>query len=142
MKKIILLTSILILSRLTVTAQTEAETDSNTVFALVDKMPTFPGGDVKLGEFLSNNFQFTKDIKLERCFYVVIIGRNGEIVNINKLKGNPLNEEQLTSVLKKTSGMWSPPSHNGHKVIVKRPLTIDIYQNFITVKTLEIQKPN
>ncbi len=139
MKTLHILISILFLIKFNTNAQTTIGAD--TVFALVQNMPSFPGGDVELSSFLTKNFDFSKIIKEEKCFYTLIIGKTGEIVNVNKLKGDPDNEQQIISILKKTSGKWSPPSQNGHSVIVIQPVTIQVSKNQITVKTLSTPLP-
>lgn len=142
MKQLFILSIILILTKYNVFGQSKSKIDSNTVFMLVDNMPKFPGGDAKLSEFLTSNFEFSKETKVERCFYAIIIGKEGKVVNVEKLKGDSLNEEKLKSTLKKTSGMWSPPTHNGHNLLVQQNLTIDLSSKKIIVKTYVPQKPN
>lgn len=132
MKAFIILTSLLVFTNIHLIAQTPSQIDSNEVFVLVEKMPKFPGGYIKFNEFLTSNFDFSKEIKPEKCFYELTVGKTGEVLSVVKLKGDIKNEEQITNVLKMTSGKWTTPSQNGHPVNVKLIITIEILKKQIS----------
>lgn len=137
MRTFIILTTVTILMKFGATAQTETQNDSNTVFTFVDHMPSYIGGDTKLSEFLTANFEFSKNLKLEKSYYRLTIERSGEVVTVNKLLGDSITAEKLIEVLKKTSGQWKNGTHNGHKVIVNRIVSVVLSKNNIVAKVVD-----
>ena len=126
MKKLIILTALLIGAKLNASAQTKMTVDSNMVFTLVEKMPSYIGGDTKFSEFLSSAINFSKIVKTEKCYYILTISKTGEVIGVKKLRGDISNEEQLTAAFKKSSGQWQPGSQNGNKVNVDQIVIIEI----------------
>ena len=134
MKYIIILISIIILNY-DINAQNNQDIDSNTVFTLVERMPNFISGNNKIGAYVTNNFDFSKTYKIEKCFYKIIVDKTGSVSEIVKLKGDNNNEMQLTEIFKKPEFKWTVATQNGRKVNVYVLLTVTINKNLIDVGT-------
>lgn len=104
----------------TVNAQQE---DSVSIrFADVEVKPTFPGGDVALMEFVSNNCNYPSRASNKgiegRVFVQFTIGVDGVVRDVIVAKGvdKSLDKEAVRVV--SLLPAWTPGQHNGEKVPV------------------------
>lgn len=114
------------------TAQSETKNSSNdeSIFTIVDEMPSFPGGEAAMVTFLKENLQYPKKEKEEhisgKCFLTFIIEKDGRLNQIKVLKGitgGPGCDDEAIRVLKRMPA-WTPGKKNGEVVRVQYNLPI------------------
>lgn len=119
--KTFLLISILLTS-LNINAQEESVNDSSNIcdeiFTIVEEMPEFPGGEIKLLKYLAG-LEFA--ICFEdwgRIFLKFIINKEGEIINVRVVDQS---EECENEVKQQVSNMpiWKPGYQRGKPVCVE-----------------------
>lgn len=100
------------------------------IFTIVEKMPSFPGGDTKMAEFIQKNIGYPKE-ELNKgifgtCYITFIVDKTGEIKDVKVLRGikdgNLCNSEAVSVVEKMPK--WIPGENNGQKVNVQYNLPI------------------
>ncbi len=107
----------------------EEEVDENKVFMVVEKMPTFPGGDAALMKYLQKNVKFpaiAQENGIQGRVYVeFVVNKDGRIVDVKILKGvdRHLDEEALRVVQNMPS--WEPGEQRGKPVRVSYRLPIN-----------------
>jgi protein TonB len=136
MKKLIILFVLFILSA-SIYAQTEeieiieveeADTTNNDVFTVVEETPSFPGGELKLYEFLANNMEYPDEAEkmgITGIVYVnFIIEQDGSISNARILRdiGGGCGEEVLRVV--NSMPKWNPGKQRGKTVRVQYNLPV------------------
>lgn len=130
-----ILLAVCVLSTVGVLAQENqhmpATINGDTVFTLVQQPPEYVGGDKALGAFLSQAVDLSK-IKTEICYYSLAVGKNGEIMEVRKLKGSDKNELLLINALNKTTGQWEAGKQNGHTVNVYAFVALSLKDREIT----------
>jgi len=102
--------------------------ESKSVFTIVEQMPSFPGGELALKEFLSKNIKYPQpaiENGIQGVVYVsFIVKLNGNIENIKILRGIGSGcDEEAIRVLK-TMPHWSPGKQNGKNVNVNLNLPV------------------
>ena len=106
-----------------------AEDVENKVFDVVEQQPQFPGGMSELMKFLSDNIVYPQ-IALEsglqgRVIVQFVVNKNGEIVNIQVVKGvDPFLDKEAVRVIN-TMPKWIPGKQNGQAVNVKFTLPVN-----------------
>jgi protein TonB len=94
----------------------------------VEEMPMFPGGEDAMLKYISNNIKYPVDAREANITGIVylsfIVDKEGEIKNIEILKGIGGGcEEEAVRVIKKMS-KWKPGKQNGQSVNVQFKLPI------------------
>lgn len=97
--------------------------DSEKIFDVVEQMPSFPGGNRKLVEYLSGNIRYPKECR-ENCvqgrvIVTFVVEKNGSISNVKVAKSlDPLLDKEAVRVV---NGMpkWNPGKQNGVPVRVR-----------------------
>lgn len=111
------------------TSQTIYTTDDQVVYARVDKMPEFPGGQVALVKYLSKNIKYPSKYKKDkvngRVFVSFIIDKDGKVTSARIVKS--LNEECDAEAIRVISKMpdWIPGEKDGVKVAVQFGLPVN-----------------
>lgn len=106
----------------------EEEEDDNKVFMVVEKMPSYPGGDAALMKYLRKNVKFpaiAQENGIQGRVYVeFVVNKDGRIVDVKILKGvdRSLDEEALRVV--KNMPNWTPGEQRGKAVRVSYRLPI------------------
>ena len=98
------------------------------VFTVVEKMPSFPGGDAELLKYIATNIKYPKESKDNgeqgRVICSFVVGRNGSINNPEVLRGvTPLLNEEAIRVIN-TMPRWNPGMQRGKAVAVKYTVPI------------------
>ncbi len=107
----------------------EEEEDDNKVFMVVEKMPSFPGGDAALMKYLRKNVKFpaiAQENGIQGRVYVeFVVNKDGQIVDVKILKGvdRSLDEEAVRVV--KNMPPWTPGEQRGKAVRVSYRLPIN-----------------
>lgn len=107
-----------------VIAQPEPPKEEETkVFEVVEQMPSFPGGQAALLQYLSNNIKYPQ-IAMEngvsgRVICTFVVERDGSITDIRVARGvDPSLDKEAIRVLK-SMPHWIPGKQNGSAVRVK-----------------------
>lgn len=109
----------------------EAEPVIEEVFTVVEKMPSFPGGEEKLYEYLGQNIkypQMAKEAGVKGKVYVqFVVEKDGSITDVTVARGIGSGcDKEAVRVVKKMP-RWSPGEQRGKKVRVKYTLPV-VYQ--------------
>ena len=102
--------------------------DTNFIYDVVEEMPTFPGGEQKLLEYISENLKYPKELAeicvQGRVICSFIVERDGSLSNIKvERKVDPfLDREALRLV--KSMPRWKPGKQQGVPVRVRSLLPI------------------
>jgi TonB family protein len=127
MKKLILILVCLFFSA-TLIAQNTKTSEKDTVYAMPEKMPQFPGGDQALIDYLKKNIKYpakAKEEKIEGMVFVTfIVDKTGTIRDVKVLRGvsEDINGEAVSVVSKMPA--WQPGEHKGENVSVVYNLPI------------------
>lgn len=106
----------------------EEEVVEEEIFTIVEDMPSFPGGEAKLFEYLGKNIkypQIAKEAGISGIVYVnFVVDTNGEITDVKVLRGigGGCDEEAMRVV--KNMPKWSPGKQRGKPVKVSYNLPI------------------
>ncbi len=103
-------------------------TGTSKTFLWVEEMPQFPGGENAMLKYLSNNIKYPVDAREANITGVVylsfIVDKEGEIKNIEILRGIGGGcEEEAIRVVKKMN-KWKPGKQNGQAVNVQYKLPV------------------
>ena len=98
------------------------------VFTVVEKMPSFPGGDAELLKYIATNIKYPKESQDNgeqgRVICSFIVGRDGSVNNPEVLRGvTPLLNEEAVRVIN-TMTRWNPGMQRGKSVAVKYTVPI------------------
>ncbi|MDU6511392.1 MAG: TonB family protein [Parabacteroides sp.] len=98
------------------------------VFTMVEKMPSFPGGDAELLKYIATNIKYPKESQDNgeqgRVICSFIVGRDGSVNNPEVLRGvTPLLNEEAVRVIN-TMPRWNPGMQRGKAVAVKYTVPI------------------
>ncbi len=98
------------------------------VFTVVEKMPSFPGGDAELLKYIATNIKYPKESQVNgeqgRVICSFIVGRDGSVNNPEVLRGvTPLLNEEAVRVIN-TMPRWNPGMQRGKAVAVKYTVPI------------------
>lgn len=103
--------------------------DTNKVYTFVEQMPSFPGGDKALMQYLSNHIQYPAEARKQGLSGTVvvrfIIGTDGSIRNVTTIgtpKGGGLEQEAIAVV--KEMPKWIPGRQDGKAVTLQYNLPI------------------
>jgi protein TonB len=105
------------------------EEENNVVFQVVEKMPTFPGGDAELFKFLGNNVKYpviAQENGIQgRVICQFVVNRDGSIVDVEVVRSvDPSLDREAIRVIK-SMPKWSPGQQRGKAVRVKYTLPIN-----------------
>ena len=98
------------------------------VFTVVEKMPSFPGGDAELLKYIATNIKYPKESQDNgeqgRVICSFIVGRDGSVNNPEVLRGvTPLLNEEAVRVIN-TMPRWNPGMQRGKAVAEKYTVPI------------------
>lgn len=98
------------------------------VFTVVEKMPSFPGGDAELLKYIATNIKYPKESQDNgeqgRVICSFIVGHDGSVNNPEVLRGvTPLLNEEAVRVIN-TMPRWNPGMQRGKAVAVKYTVPI------------------
>lgn len=108
--------------------EVEEEVEEDEVFAIVEQMPAFPGGEEKLFEYLGKNTKFSQvaiENDIQGTVYVgFVVGKDGKIRDVKIKRGvhEILDKEALRVV--KAMPAWNPGKQRGKAVSVTYGLPI------------------
>ena len=98
------------------------------VYAIVEQMPEFPGGEAELIHYISKNIHYPQEAKEKgiqgRVFIGFVIEKDGSVSNVRNLRGvdSELDAEAMRVV--ESMPKWKPGMHNGEFVRVSYQIPI------------------
>ncbi|MBX2931526.1 MAG: energy transducer TonB [Chitinophagaceae bacterium] len=99
----------------------------DTIYNVVDVVPSFPGGDKAWKKYLKENMKYPKKAWWEEleadAVLEFVVRKDGSITNITNLTVNGWGFEEEAVRLLKKSGKWIPAVKNGKKVHYHAKLT-------------------
>lgn len=113
----------------TSTGSTIVEEEENVVFQVVEKMPSFPGGDAALFKFLNENVKYPVIAQENgvqgRVICQFVVNRDGSIVDVEVVRSvDPSLDKEAIRVIK-SMPKWSPGQQRGKPVRVKYTLPVN-----------------
>lgn len=103
-------------------------TGTSKTFLWVEEMPEFPGGENAMLKYLSNNIKYPVDAREANITGIVylsfIVDKEGEIKNIEILKGIGGGCEEEAMRVIKNMKKWKPGKQNGQSVNVQFKLPV------------------
>lgn len=102
--------------------------DFDTIYNIVDVLPTYPGGDEGWKKYLKKNLKYPKKAWWEELETDVVmefvVRKDGSITDIQHLTAFGWGFEEEATRLLKTCGKWNPAIKNGKPVHYHAKLTI------------------
>lgn len=113
----------------TSTGSTIVEEEDQVVFQVVEKMPSFPGGDAALFKYLSDNVKYPVIAQENgvqgRVICQFVVNRDGSIVDVEVVRSvDPSLDKEAIRVIK-SMPKWSPGQQRGKPVRVKYTLPVN-----------------
>ncbi|MCX6249283.1 MAG: M56 family metallopeptidase [Bacteroidetes bacterium] len=106
----------------------ESKMGSNGAYKVVEKMPSFPGGESKLIHFLASNIKYPEDAKVKgmqgRVFIQFVVKKDGSITNVKIIRGFFLSCDEEAIRVVKLMPKWIPGEQKREKVDVEFALPI------------------
>ena len=107
-----------------------APVDTNFVYNVVEEMPTFPGGNQNVAEYVRQNFKYPPILGTEagqgRLIVSAIVERDGSLSNIELVRKLDPSIDKEVLRLVKNMPRWTPGKINGVAVRVKMNIPIII----------------
>jgi len=118
----------------TLTIKVEDDPDEEQIFKIVEKMPSFPGGDVELMKFISNNIRYpvvAQENGIEgRVVVSFVVGKDGNITDAQILRGVDPNLDKEALRVVNSMPKWNAGEQRGKPVKVSYilPVTFKLQQ--------------
>lgn len=105
------------------------EEEDQVIFQVVEKMPSFPGGDAALFKFLGDNVKYPVIAQENgvqgRVICQFVVNRDGSIVDVEVVRSvDPSLDKEAIRVIKSMPN-WSPGQQRGKPVRVKYTLPVN-----------------
>ncbi len=105
------------------------EEEDQVIFQVVEKMPSFPGGDAALFKFLNDNVKYPVIAQENgvqgRVICQFVVNRDGSIVDVEVVRSvDPSLDKEAIRVIK-SMPKWSPGQQRGKPVRVKYTLPVN-----------------
>jgi len=112
-----------------VAAPAVVEEEDNVVFQVVEKMPSFPGGDAALMKYLGDNVKYPVIAQENgvqgRVICQFVVNRDGSIVDIEVVRSVDASLDKEAVRVIKSMPKWSPGQQRGKPVRVKYTLPVN-----------------
>ncbi|WP_192579188.1 M56 family metallopeptidase [Dyadobacter aurulentus] len=113
------------------------------VFTVVEKAPTYPGGERAMFEFLARKIKYptaaSKANAQGKVFVSFIVTETGAVQHVSILKGIGFGCDEEAMRVIRSMPDWTPGSQNGHKVNVKMTLPINFMLEENTTGKLNVE---
>ena len=101
--------------------------DEEKVFDVVEQMPSFPGGQPALADFLKNNLRYPDEDVLGRTIVSVIIEKDGSLSHVCVAKAlTPACDKEAVRLVK-SMPRWIPGKQNGQPLRVRYMIPVDFF---------------
>ena len=112
-----------------VTSAPIEEEEDNVIFQVVEKMPSFPGGDAALFKFLGDNVKYPVIAQENgvqgRVICQFVVNRDGTIVDVEVVRSVDASLDKEAIRVIKSMPKWSPGQQRGKPVRVKYTLPVN-----------------
>ena len=112
-----------------VTSAPIEEEEDNVIFQVVEKMPSFPGGDSQLFKFLNDNVKYpviAQENGIQgRVICQFVVNRDGSIVDVEVVRSVDASLDKEAIRVIKSMPKWSPGQQRGKPVRVKYTLPVN-----------------
>ena len=112
-----------------VTSAPIEEEEDNVIFQVVEKMPSFPGGDAALFKFLIENVKYPVIAQENgvqgRVICQFVVNRDGSIVDVEVVRSVDASLDKEAIRVIKSMPKWSPGQQRGKPVRVKYTLPVN-----------------
>lgn len=112
-----------------VAGPTIVEEEDNVVFQVVEKMPSFPGGDGALFKFLNENVKYPVIAQENgvqgRVICQFVVNKDGSIVDVEVVRSVDASLDKEAIRVIKSMPKWSPGQQRGKPVRVKYTLPVN-----------------
>ncbi len=112
-----------------VTSAPIEEEEDNVIFQVVEKMPSFPGGDSQLFKFLNENVKYPVIAQENgvqgRVICQFVVNRDGSIVDVEVVRSVDASLDKEAIRVIKSMPKWSPGQQRGKPVRVKYTLPVN-----------------
>jgi len=105
----------------------ESKPFTEDVYVVVEEMPEFPGGEMELQKFYSENSTHpivAKGRKAVVVYYEIVIDEEGNATKFRILRGQSENLNQLTEELVSKMPKWRPGKQKGKPVKVVKAMEV------------------
>ena len=106
-----------------------ATSEEDTVYQTVDEMPQFPGGEIKLLEYVAKNVNYPEEAKDKeiqgRVFISFVIEKDGSVSNVKVLRGIGGGCDAEAVRVIKSLPKWKPGKMKGEPVRVSYQIPIN-----------------
>ena len=113
----------------TSSAPIEEEEEDQVIFQVVEKMPSFPGGDAALFKFLNENVKYPVIAQENgvqgRVICQFVVNRDGSIVDVEVVRSVDASLDKEAIRVIKSMPKWSPGQQRGKPVRVKYTLPVN-----------------
>ena len=101
--------------------------DEERVFDVVEQMPSFPGGQPALADFLKNNLRYPDEDVLGRTIVSVIIEKDGSLSHVCVAKAlTPACDKEAVRLVK-SMPRWIPGKQNGQPLRVRYLIPVTFF---------------
>lgn len=112
-----------------VTSAPIEEEEDQVIFQVVEKMPSFPGGDSQLFKFLNDNVKYPVIAQENgvqgRVICQFVVNRDGSIVDVEVVRSVDASLDKEAIRVIKSMPKWSPGQQRGKPVRVKYTLPVN-----------------
>ena len=106
----------------------EIDFEEQEVYQIVEQMPSFPGGERKLSEFIANSIQYPQEAQKTgiqgRVFVSFIVEPDGSVSNVKVQQGIGGGCDQEAIRVIKSMPKWTPGKQKGDAVRVKYTMPV------------------
>ncbi len=105
--------------------------NEDSIFVIVDKMPEFPGGEIALRKFISENIKYPEDLPIEevnigKIYVEFCVTKKGKIERAKIIRSvHPKLDLEALRVINKLP-RWTPGMQHGQPVCVYYTIPISI----------------
>ncbi|MBR5911171.1 MAG: M56 family metallopeptidase [Bacteroidales bacterium] len=107
----------------------EMKPNADGVYQIVEEMPSFPGGDQKLMEYIANNINYPQEARDKgiegRVFIRMVIEKDGSVSNVKLLRGIGGGCDEEAERVIKSMPKWKPGMMKGEPVPVSYQIPIN-----------------
>ena len=87
------------------------------IYDVVEGMPSYPGGDEAMYQYISENLGYPKVARLKgiegRCYVRFVVEKNGDLTNIQVARGLGYGCDEEAMRVVRNMPSWNPPTHKG-----------------------------
>ena len=124
-REILLLIFALIISGNVFAQNSDEDDDENILILIIEKMPSFPGGEKALNEFLSKNLRYPSNGGGGRVIAQFFINEKGEIVDLEIIQSvSPEFDNEVIRVIN-LMPTWEPGTRRSNPTRVKYTLPVN-----------------